>query len=72
MLTLMIFSLVLQAWQKRGDPVLHIELRKWADLMIIAPLDANTLAKLANGLCDNLLVSKTLNMDQIIRNKLHQ
>jgi phosphopantothenoylcysteine decarboxylase len=32
------------------------KLRKWADLMIIAPLGANTLAKLATGLCDNLLV----------------
>ena len=42
-------------WKDRTDPVLHIELRKWADLMIITPLCANTLAKLANGLCDNLL-----------------
>ncbi|XP_033099259.1 phosphopantothenoylcysteine decarboxylase-like [Anneissia japonica] len=42
-------------WSKISDPVLHIELRKWADLMIIAPLDANTLAKLSQGLCDNLL-----------------
>jgi phosphopantothenoylcysteine decarboxylase len=41
-------------WQ-RGDPVLHIELRRWADLFAVAPLDANTLAKLANGLCDNCL-----------------
>jgi phosphopantothenoylcysteine decarboxylase len=41
-------------WQ-RDDPVLHIELRKWADLFAIAPLDANTLAKLANGLSDNCL-----------------
>jgi phosphopantothenoylcysteine decarboxylase len=40
---------------QRGDPVLHIELRKWADLLVIAPLDANTLAKLANGLADNCL-----------------
>ncbi|MCS6863821.1 MAG: flavoprotein [Gemmataceae bacterium] len=40
---------------RRGDPVLHIELRKWADLLLIAPLDANTLAKLAVGLCDNCL-----------------
>jgi phosphopantothenoylcysteine decarboxylase len=39
----------------RGDPVLHIEFRKWADLLVIAPLDANTLAKLALGLCDNFL-----------------
>uniref|UniRef100_A0A1B6KSL7 Phosphopantothenoylcysteine decarboxylase n=1 Tax=Graphocephala atropunctata TaxID=36148 RepID=A0A1B6KSL7_9HEMI len=43
------------AWQKRGDPVLHIELGRWADTFVIAPLDANTLAKVANGLCDNLL-----------------
>ncbi|NXP05532.1 COAC decarboxylase, partial [Thinocorus orbignyianus] len=44
-----------QLWKRRSDPVLHIELRRWADLMLVAPLDANTLAKLANGLCDNLL-----------------
>ncbi|HZT82381.1 MAG TPA: flavoprotein [Gemmataceae bacterium] len=41
-------------WQ-RGEPVLHIELRRWADLLLVAPLDANTLAKLAAGLCDNCL-----------------
>src|SRR3954452_1866261 len=40
---------------RRGDPVLHIELRRWADLLLVAPLDANTLAKLANGLADNCL-----------------
>jgi phosphopantothenoylcysteine decarboxylase len=40
---------------RRGDPVLHIELRKWADVFIIAPLDANTLAKFALGLSDNCL-----------------
>jgi phosphopantothenoylcysteine decarboxylase len=40
---------------QRDDPVLHIELRRWADLLLIAPLDANTLAKLANGLADNCL-----------------
>ncbi|KAJ3078552.1 hypothetical protein HDU99_000525 [Rhizoclosmatium hyalinum] len=43
------------AWTKRSDPVLHIDLRNWADIMVVAPLDANTLAKLAGGLCDNLL-----------------
>jgi phosphopantothenoylcysteine decarboxylase len=43
-----------QRWQ-RDDPVLHIELRRWADLFLIAPLDANTLAKLAHGLSDNCL-----------------
>uniref|UniRef100_A0A0N4Z0Y7 Flavoprotein domain-containing protein n=1 Tax=Parastrongyloides trichosuri TaxID=131310 RepID=A0A0N4Z0Y7_PARTI len=44
-------------WKERGDPVLHIELRKWADALVIAPLDANTMAKMANGICDNLLTS---------------
>jgi phosphopantothenoylcysteine decarboxylase len=34
---------------------MHIELRKWADILVVAPLDANTLAKLAVGLCDNCL-----------------
>ncbi|ONK57583.1 uncharacterized protein A4U43_C09F1980 [Asparagus officinalis] len=43
------------SWKKIGDNVLHIELRKWADVMVIAPLSANTLAKIAGGLCDNLL-----------------
>ena len=41
-------------WQ-RDDPVLHIELRRWAEVLLLAPLDANTLAKLACGLCDNCL-----------------
>lgn len=40
---------------KLGDQVRHIELRRWAGGLVIAPLDANTLAKIANGLCDNLL-----------------
>jgi phosphopantothenoylcysteine decarboxylase/phosphopantothenate--cysteine ligase len=33
----------------------HVELGLWADYMIIAPLSANTLAKMSSGLCDNLL-----------------
>ncbi|GMC40780.1 unnamed protein product [Saccharomyces cerevisiae] len=37
--------------------ILHHELRKWADIFLIAPLSANTLAKLANGICNNLLTS---------------
>ncbi|XP_023278250.1 phosphopantothenoylcysteine decarboxylase isoform X2 [Seriola lalandi dorsalis] len=44
-----------EMWTQRSDPVLHIELRRWADLLVIAPLDANTLGKVANGICDNLL-----------------
>jgi phosphopantothenoylcysteine decarboxylase/phosphopantothenate--cysteine ligase len=33
----------------------HVELGLWADIFIIAPASANTLAKFANGICDNLL-----------------
>jgi phosphopantothenoylcysteine decarboxylase len=40
---------------QRGDPVLHIELRRWADVLVVAPLDANTLAKFALGIVDNCL-----------------
>ncbi len=40
---------------KRGDPVPHIDFRNWADMLVIAPLDANSLGKFALGLCDNFL-----------------
>ena len=40
---------------ERDQAVLHIELRRWADILVIAPLDANTLAKMAHGLADNCL-----------------
>ncbi|KAH8327245.1 phosphopantothenoylcysteine decarboxylase [Drosophila bipectinata] len=43
-------------WNKRGDPVLHIDLGKWADLLVIAPLSANSLSKIATGICDNLVM----------------
>ena len=35
----------------------HVELALWADLMLVAPTTANTLAKMANGNCDNLLMA---------------
>ncbi len=47
-------------WSKpwvRGDGILHIELRRWADVLIISPLSANSLAKMVNGLSDGLLLS---------------
>lgn len=51
-----------------GNPVLedlfdeeswanHVMLGRWADIMVIAPLSCNTLAKMAHGLCDNLLMA---------------
>ena len=38
----------------------HVMLGRWADLMIIAPLSCNTLAKMATGQCDNLLLATYL------------
>jgi phosphopantothenoylcysteine decarboxylase/phosphopantothenate--cysteine ligase len=35
----------------------HVELALWADLFVIAPATANTLSKMANGVCDNLLLA---------------
>ncbi|PBP25079.1 phosphopantothenoylcysteine decarboxylase [Diplocarpon rosae] len=42
---------------KRGNSILHIELRRWADVLLIAPLSANTLAKITGGFSDNLLTN---------------
>jgi phosphopantothenoylcysteine decarboxylase/phosphopantothenate--cysteine ligase len=41
----------------------HVELGKWADLFLIAPLSANTLSKLVSGECDNLLMAAYLSAD---------
>lgn len=38
----------------------HVELGLWADLILIAPATANTLSKMANGNCDNLLIATYL------------
>lgn len=38
----------------------HVELALWADVMVIAPATANTLSKMANGTCDNLLIAAYL------------
>ena len=35
----------------------HVQLGRWADVMLIAPLSCNTLAKMAHGICDNLLTA---------------
>ena len=47
-------------WTKpwiRGDKILHIELRRWAHLLVIAPLSANSLSKIVNGMSDGLLMN---------------
>ena len=38
----------------------HVSLGLWADLMVVAPLTANTLAKMVHGECDNLLLEAKL------------
>jgi phosphopantothenoylcysteine decarboxylase / phosphopantothenate---cysteine ligase len=45
---------------KTGEWVNHVDLANWADLILIAPLSANTLAKMAIGICDNLLLTTYL------------
>jgi phosphopantothenoylcysteine decarboxylase/phosphopantothenate--cysteine ligase len=48
-------------WNKsNGEWTNHVALGGWADVFLIAPLTANTLAKLANGYCDNLLTATYL------------
>jgi phosphopantothenoylcysteine decarboxylase len=43
-------------WDRKGDPVLHIELRKWADVLVLCPASADILAKIRAGIADNLLL----------------
>ena len=38
----------------------HVDLGLWADIMIVAPATANTLSKMANGICDNLVLATYL------------
>lgn len=49
--------------KESGEWSNHVELGKWADLMIIAPCTANTLSKMAHGMCDNLLIATYLSAD---------
>lgn len=63
-LTLSTFSKnpVLSSFQKdkTGEWNNHVELGLWADLILIAPASANTIAKCAHGICDNLLIATYL------------
>jgi phosphopantothenoylcysteine decarboxylase/phosphopantothenate--cysteine ligase len=55
-------------WQyanpKTGEWNNHVELAKWADFFLLAPATQNTLAKMANGICDNLLLATYFSMER--------
>lgn len=46
--------------RKTGEWSNHVELGRWADVMVFAPVTANTLGKMANGIADNFLVTAYL------------
>jgi phosphopantothenoylcysteine decarboxylase/phosphopantothenate--cysteine ligase len=45
-------------------PLAHVKLADWADVFVIAPATANTIAKIAHGIADNLLTSNFLAFDK--------
>ena len=52
-------------WDEQAEAAMgHIELARWPDAIVIAPATANTLAKLANGLADDLLTTLVLASDK--------
>ena len=55
-----VFSKFYNEEDSNGEWNNHVELGLWADLMLIAPATANTLSKMANGNCDNLLIATYL------------
>lgn len=53
----------IEFWNKQtGEWTNHVELALWADLFVVAPATANTISKMANGACDNLLLAVYLSM----------
>lgn len=56
-----------EVWMEDFDarqPLAHIKLSDWADVFVIAPATANTIAKIAHGIADNLLTSNFLAFDK--------
>ena len=48
-------------WDKQAEAAMgHIELARWADMIVVAPTTANTMARLAHGFADNLLTTVCL------------
>jgi phosphopantothenoylcysteine decarboxylase/phosphopantothenate--cysteine ligase len=53
----------IEFWNKQtGEWNNHVELALWADLFVIAPATANTISKMANGSCDNLVLATYLSL----------
>ncbi|MCJ8288902.1 MAG: bifunctional phosphopantothenoylcysteine decarboxylase/phosphopantothenate--cysteine ligase CoaBC [Crocinitomicaceae bacterium] len=53
----------IEFWNKEdGSWNNHVEYGLWADILVIAPLTANTMSKMATGSCDNLLLATYLSM----------
>ena len=44
-------------WQEQHEWNNHVELGRWADVFVLAPVTCNTLSKMAHGGCDNLLLA---------------
>jgi phosphopantothenoylcysteine decarboxylase/phosphopantothenate--cysteine ligase len=55
-----VFSTFYDEEDEKGTWNNHVELALWADYMLVAPATANTLSKMANGTCDNLLIATYL------------
>jgi phosphopantothenoylcysteine decarboxylase/phosphopantothenate--cysteine ligase len=53
-------NIVLQDLSSNSEWANHVQLGRWADVFLIAPLSCNTLAKLTAGICDNLLLATYL------------
>jgi phosphopantothenoylcysteine decarboxylase len=43
------------SWDRMGDDVVHIDMCKWADFLVLAPASANMIGKMVNGIADNLV-----------------
>lgn len=53
----------IEFWNKQtGEWTNHVELALWADVLVIAPCTANTMAKMSTGICDNLLLATYFSM----------
>ena len=53
----------IEFWNKKsGEWANHVELALWADVLLVAPCTANSIAKMASGICDNLLLATYFSM----------